>query len=106
MTERIARALQVRAHVDKCAGHADLLRDAIKKKDEDAKERIEAAKARTADPYKDLCICCYEKPITHALYPCGHQSFCGVCASRFVSPGEYRPLCRREAHGYNQIFRS
>ena len=44
------------------------------------------------------CTICFEERIeTYALYPCGHATFCTVCALQLFENGDKKcPNCRRQ----------
>jgi len=45
------------------------------------------------DEDDNLCIICFDNPITVKLEPCGHAKFCKCCGKDFV--GKPCPLCRK-----------
>jgi hypothetical protein len=43
------------------------------------------------------CIICMDKTAESAFVPCGHASFCEVCAKRAFILKKQCPVCRRRA---------
>jgi len=61
-----------------------------------------ATTTTTQGPDEDagLCIVCMEKESTHALIPCGHKSYCALCAEKL----ELCALCRQKVSGHLRVF--
>ena len=45
---------------------------------------------------------CVDKPLTHAVMPCGHKCMCGECADQLTS--KVCPICKDEYIKIGQIY--
>lgn len=51
---------------------------------------------------KGVCTICLDKPLTHAVMPCGHKCMCGDCAAKLTS--KVCPICKDEYITIGQIY--
>ena len=49
-----------------------------------------------------VCTICLDKPLTHAVMPCGHKCMCGDCAAKLTS--KVCPICKDEYIKIGQIY--
>ena len=49
-----------------------------------------------------VCSICLDKPLTHAVMPCGHKCMCGDCADKLTS--KVCPICKDEYITIGQIY--
>ena len=49
-----------------------------------------------------VCSICLDKPLTHAVMPCGHKCMCGDCADKLTS--KVCPICKDEYIKIGQIY--
>ena len=49
-----------------------------------------------------MCSICLDKPLTHAVMPCGHKCMCGDCADKLTS--KVCPICKDEYIKVGQIY--
>ena len=51
---------------------------------------------------KSVCTICLDKPLTHAVMPCGHKCMCGDCAAKLTS--KVCPICKDEYITIGKIY--